>query len=209
MVILANPLPFMIPLCRILFVALFAGMLGTPVKGAGTVVVLDPGHGGRDRGTMWGGVSEKILTLSIARRVEGYLKSRGITTAMTRRTDVYRSLEGRAAMANGYRRSVFVSIHCNADPQFEARGIETFYSGAQGWRLASSIHGCLDTRTSTPDRGVKCAGFAVLRRTCCPAALVECGFLTSPGERRLLTTPVYQDRVARAIADGIARSVNR
>jgi N-acetylmuramoyl-L-alanine amidase len=157
---------------------------------------------------MWGGVSEKVLTLSIARKVEGYLKARGIATAMTRRTDIYRSLEGRAAVANGYGHSVFVSIHCNADPQFDAQGIETFYSGAQGWRLAASIHGLLGARTSTPNRGVKFSSFAVLRRTCCPAALVECGFLTSPHERRLLTTSVYQDRVARAIADGVARSVN-
>jgi N-acetylmuramoyl-L-alanine amidase len=194
---------------RLLILALVLGMSGTAAQGAATVVVLDPGHGGKDRGTMWGGVSEKILTLSIARRVEKFLKTQGIPTAMTRRTDVYRSLEGRAAMANGYRRSVFVSIHCNADPRCEARGIETFYSGAQGWRLASSIHSLLGSRTMTPNRGLKSSGFAVLRKTCCPAALVECGFLTSPKERRLLTTPLYQDRVARAIADGIARSVNR
>lgn len=188
---------------------LFWAMLGLSVQAARTVVVLDPGHGGKDRGAKWGGVSEKALTLSIAKRVERHLKSRGFTTAMTRRTDVYRSLEGRAAMANGFGRSVFVSIHCNADPRHEARGIETFYGGARGWRLATSIHGQLRSRTTSPCRGVKLRRFAVLRKTSCPAALVECGFLTSPRERRLLTTPTYQDRVARAIADGIARSLNR
>ncbi|HEX2748323.1 MAG TPA: N-acetylmuramoyl-L-alanine amidase [Verrucomicrobiales bacterium] len=194
---------------RFLTAVLFLGLSGLASGAGGTVVVLDPGHGGRDRGTMWGGVSEKVLTLSIARRVEQYLKARGIRTVMTRRSDVYRSLESRAAMANGYGRSVFVSIHCNADPRFCARGIETFYNGAQGCRLASCIHAFLDTRTSAPDRGVKFAGFAVLRKTCCPAALVECGFLTSPSERRLLVTPLYQNRVAKAIADGIFRSVDR
>src|SRR5262245_11240219 len=95
---------------------------------ASPVVVLDPGHGGKDRGTRWGGVSEKTLTLSIARKVEACLKARGIRTAMTRRSDVYRSLESRAAVGNGFRSSVFVSIHCNADPRGAARGIETFYS---------------------------------------------------------------------------------
>ena len=179
------------------------------VLAAGTVVVLDPGHGGRDEGTRWGGVSEKTLTLNIARRVERYLKDRGIQTAMTRRSDVYRSLEGRASVANGFRRSIFVSIHCNADPQRAARGIETFYCGTRGARLASSIHRSLDNRTSTPNRGLKCNGFTVLRRTTCPAALVECGFLSSRSERGLLTTAAYQDRIARAIADGISRSLNR
>src|SRR6187401_335838 len=110
---------------RSLLVALlFWALLGLSVQAARTVVVLDPGHGGTDRGAKWGGVSEKALTLSIAKRVERHLKSRGFATAMTRRTDVYRSLGGRAAIANGFGRSVFVSIHCNADPRHEARGIE-------------------------------------------------------------------------------------
>src|SRR5689334_9041974 len=110
----------------LLLSALILGGLLRPALSAGTVVVLDPGHGGRDQGTKWGGVSEKTLTLNIARRVEILLKARGIPTAMTRRSDVYRSLESRASVANGFRRSIFVSIHCNADPLHEARGIETF-----------------------------------------------------------------------------------
>src|SRR5687768_13808822 len=194
---------------RLLSLIALLSAMGLPLQAARTVVVLDPGHGGHDRGAKWGAVSEKTITLSIARRVEKHLKARGFTTAMTRRGDVFRTLESRAAVANGFRRSVFVSIHCNADPRHAARGIETFYCGAQGRRLASSIHGNLDSRTSTPNRGIKFRGFAVLRHTSCPAALVECGFLTSLKERRLLTTAVYQDRVAKAIADGIARSLNR
>jgi N-acetylmuramoyl-L-alanine amidase len=154
-------------------------------------------------------VSEKTITLNIARRVERYLKSRGVTTAMTRRSDTYRSLESRAAVANSFRRSLFVSIHCNADPEREARGIETFYCGARGCKLASSIHARLDQRTTTPSRGVKFAGYSVLRKTSCAAALVECGFLTSPSERRLLTTGIYQDKIARAIADGIVAALRR
>lgn len=190
-----------------LMLLLLGGIL--PVSGSSTVVVLDPGHGGRDRGARWGGVSEKTLTLSIARKVEALLKARGIRTAMTRRTDTYRSLTSRAAVANSFRRSVFVSIHCNADPKRGARGIETFYAGSSGRRLACSIHGVLDARTSTPDRGIKFSRFTVLQSTSCPAALVECGFLSSQSERRLLVTSAYQDRIARAIADGIVRSLSR
>src|SRR5687768_10568583 len=96
--------------CRFLVIAVFTGSLGQPLEAARTVVVLDAGHGGHDRGAKWGAVSEKSITLSIARRVEKYLKARGYTTAMTRRGDVFRSLESRAAVANGFRRSVFVSI---------------------------------------------------------------------------------------------------
>lgn len=193
-----------------LLVLLLLGLMSVvAVAGGHTVVVLDPGHGGRDRGTRWGGVSEKTITLNIAKKVEARLKARGISTALTRRTDTYRSLESRAAVANSFRRSAFVSIHCNADPRGAARGIETFYSGQGGQRLACSIHNTLDARTSTPDRGIKFSRFTVLRKTACPAALVECGFVSSPAERRLLTTGIYQDRVARAIADGIVRALPR
>ncbi len=171
------------------------------------VVVLDPGHGGVDGGAYWGGVKEKRLTLMIAQRVEAVLRSRGIRTAMTRRSDRFVSLQSRAAVANGYRSAVLVSIHCNADPRHRARGIETFYTGSAGYRLARSIHTRLDARTSTPNRGVKRKGLTVLTNTRGAAALVECGFLTSPSERRLLTTAAYQKRLAQAIADGITASI--
>jgi N-acetylmuramoyl-L-alanine amidase len=200
----------MLNLRRLLAFLLLLGSAGAHAGStSGTVVVIDPGHGGKDRGTMWGGIAEKTVTLSIARKVEGHLRARGVRTALTRRSDTYRSLAARAAVGNSYRRSVFVSIHCNADPRHRARGIETFYCGAQGYRLANFIHSTLDHNTSTPDRGIKRASFAVLRNTSGAAALVECGFLTSPSERRLLATAAYQDRVARSIATGIIRSLQR
>lgn len=177
------------------------------VAPARPVVVLDPGHGGADGGACWGGVREKKLTLRIAQRVEAVLRSRGIRTAMTRRSDRYVSLVSRAAVTNGYRSAVMVSIHCNADPRCRARGIETFYTGTAGYRLARNIHTRLDHRTSCPDRGVKCKALTVLTKTRGAAALVECGFLTCPSERRLLTTSSYQQRLAKAIADGIMASL--
>ncbi len=170
------------------------------------VIVLDPGHGGMDGGSCWGGYREKNLTLMIAKRVESVLRARGFRTAMTRRSDRTVSLHSRAAVANGYRSAMLVSIHCNADPRHKARGIETFYTGSSGYRLARSIHTRLDARTSTPNRGIKRKGLCVLTHTRGAAALVECGFMTSPSERRLLASASYQKRIARAIADGITAS---
>ncbi|MES2708114.1 MAG: N-acetylmuramoyl-L-alanine amidase [Verrucomicrobiota bacterium] len=175
--------------------------------GASTVVVIDPGHGGHESGAVWGGVREKTVNLSIARRVEGILRSHGYTTVMTRRSDVALSLSYRARVANQYRRSVLVSIHCNSDRYQRGRGIETYYAGSGGKRLARQIHRRLDMRTSTPNRGLKPCRFSVLCQTRGPSALVECGFLSSKSERRLLCTPAYQQRVALAIAEGIAISV--
>lgn len=195
------------PKLRYLLIGLF--LWAQSAAGSGTVVVLDPGHGGKDPGTIWGGVSEKTVTLSIALKVEKLLRARGIKTALTRRSDLYRSLTSRKAVANSFRRSIFVSIHCNADRSHRARGIETFYCGQQGYRLAKSIHSILDNNTTTTDRGLKRADFSVLRNTNGAAALVECGFLTCPSERRLLTTEIYQQRMASAIASGVIRSLNR
>ncbi len=81
---------------------------------AGKTVVIDPGHGGRDNGAKWGGIAEKDLNLDVARRVEALLKERGIPVVMTRRSDAYVSLDSRAAVANRYKNSLFVSIHFNA-----------------------------------------------------------------------------------------------
>lgn len=187
-------------------VILSALLLGAHSQ-ATQVVVLDPRHGGVDGGACWGGLREKNLTLMIAQRVESVLRSRGIRTVMTRRSDRFVPLYARAALANGFRSAVLISIHCNADPQHEARGIETFYTGSSGYRLARSIHTRLDHRTSTPNRGVKRKGLSVLLNTRGAAALVECGFMTSRSERMLLATAAYQQRIARAIADGITASI--
>lgn len=189
--------------CLVMLCAVLLGAMGR----AAPVVVLDPGHGGIDGGACWGGLREKDLTLMIAQRVESVLRSRGIRTVMTRRRDCFVPLDSRAAMANGFRSAVLISIHCNADPQHEARGIETFYTGTSGYQLACSIHSRLDNRTSTPNRGVKRKGLCVLSNTRGAAALVECGFMTSRSERMLLTTAAYQQRIARAIADGITASI--
>lgn len=201
------PFPFVRWTFRCLFILGLWGGLMTGIQAAGRVVVLDPGHGGVDGGACWGGVREKNLTLMIAKRVESVLRSRGIRTAMTRRSDRYVSLQSRAAVANGYRSAFLVSIHCNADARQRGRGIETYYTGSAGYRLARNIHSRLDARTSCPDRGVKRRGFTVLANTRGAAALVECGFVSCPSERRKLTSASYQRRIAKAIADGIVASL--
>lgn len=190
----------------LLWLVLLVGFRAGSV-GAQTVVVIDPGHGGSEAGTVWGGVREKSVNLSIARRVDFILRSRGYRTVMTRRGDDTISLSYRARVANQFRRSVFVSIHCNSDRYQNGRGIETYYAGSGGKRLARQIHSRLNARTSTPNRGIKPCRFSVLCQSKGPAALVECGFLSSKTERRLLCNPAYQQRIAGAIADGIAAAI--
>jgi N-acetylmuramoyl-L-alanine amidase len=95
----------------------------------GTVVV-DPGHGGENRGTKAPfGLVEKELTLDIGRRLRDLLGARGYNVVMTRDEDVTLPLRRRTELANEARGDVFVSIHLNWIETRETRGVETYYLG--------------------------------------------------------------------------------
>ena len=92
-------------------------------------IVLDPGHGGKDPGAIGaGGITEKDLVLAIAKKVAVKLKKEmGIDVVLTRKDDRYIPLEDRTAVANAQDADLFISLHMNASPNLEARGIETYY----------------------------------------------------------------------------------
>jgi len=91
-------------------------------------VVIDPGHGGRDPGSMAHGIREADLTLDVALRLEALLqKEPGLEVVLTRRTNVYVPLEERTAIANRESADLFLSIHANASRNVAARGVETYY----------------------------------------------------------------------------------
>ncbi len=92
-------------------------------------IVLDPGHGGDNRGTESpGGLVEKELTLDIAERLRRLLEAQSFDVRMTRVADEEMSLEDRARLANRERGDIFVSIHVNW-LETRTRGIETYYLG--------------------------------------------------------------------------------
>ena len=91
-------------------------------------IVIDPGHGGRDPGTVAKGLTEAALTLDVALRLEKLLqKELGVEVVLTRRTDVYVPLEERTAIANRQNADLFLSIHANSSSNGSARGIETYF----------------------------------------------------------------------------------
>jgi N-acetylmuramoyl-L-alanine amidase len=91
-------------------------------------VVIDPGHGGQDDGAVGPtGLKEKDVALDIGKRIGSVLASEvGVDAMLTRNEDVFIPLEERTARANAYHADVFVSIHCNASENGDARGIEVF-----------------------------------------------------------------------------------
>ena len=168
-------------------------------------VIVDAGHGGKDKGAYWYGVSEAALNLKVARRVERSLKDRGYQVTMTRRSDRYLTLSRRSSIANRYRNAIFVSIHFNACHNTQAHGVETFYAGKRGRFLAQCIQTRLVRSVKARNRGVRAGRYAVLMQTKCPAVLVECGFISNPRERSRCNSLWYQKATAKAIVDGIAR----
>jgi N-acetylmuramoyl-L-alanine amidase len=191
-------------------------------EGPFALVILDPGHGGQDSGTMKAGMLEKELALDVAHRVERLLQLQGLTTLLTRAGDTYVSLADRAAVANAQRNCVFVSIHFD-DARPAATGVETYYAAhhvswlpflqptslesanVESQSLAAFIQEALVTRTQAVNRGTSPQQFFVIANVRHPAVLVEGGFLTNADEMNKLETDDYREQIAAAISDGVIR----
>lgn len=179
-----------------------------PVDNLGRkTVVIDPGHGGSDPGTI--GITnkyEKDFNLALSLKVEALLQSETeINVVMTRDEDVYPTRTERVALANQLKADIFISIHGNSvlsSPQ--ASGTETYYYQRSSSKdLASDIHKHLVKALGFKDRGVKEGNFQVIRETTMAAALLEIGFLSNLAEEEALFTEAVQDKAAQAIVEGI------
>lgn len=193
-------------LLSVVFAALLTGCASSPygVGRFGTVVV-DAGHGGIDKGARGEyRTVEKSLTLDTAKRVERGLRARGFRVVMTRSGDYFVPLPQRAAISNRQWNAIFVSIHYNDAPRSAPNGTETYHFNSRSYPLAANIQRELSRFSN--NRGVKRARFHVLRNNTRPAALVECGFLSSPYEARRIRSSGYRQRIADAIVRGVANS---
>ena len=195
-----------------------------------TTVVLDPGHGGHDRGAISKFGFEKDFALDVSLRARKLLEQQGYKVVMTRSTDVFIPLERRPAVANNIAGSIFVSIHFNSsNTNADARGFEIFSMAPRGApatndsvprerdlreepgnamdlpssALAGSVFHALLGHVPMVDRGIKHARFAVLRHSTVPAVLVECGFVSNKAESTLIGSAAWRAHVAEAIVDGV------
>jgi N-acetylmuramoyl-L-alanine amidase len=199
-------------------------------------VVIDAGHGGTDNGAGSRFGNEKTYTLDTAYRLDAILRSAGLKTVFTRRTDTFVDLYERAHIASLYPDYCFVSIHYNSAME-EARGLETYCLSPRGAAstssayltrgdiqklpgndydtqnilLASLVHSeiiRLNPGDATADRGVKRARFVVIKANTIPAILVEGGFVSNHMEAARVNRPDYRQSLAQAIARGVVRFVN-
>jgi N-acetylmuramoyl-L-alanine amidase len=175
-------------------------------------IVVDPGHGGKDPGTISrAGLQEKTVTLPVAKELARLLKQDGFDVVLTRRTDVFIELDDRGAIANHFGADLFVSIHADACPDPFMRGFAVYTSRepSRGSRevaqaVAGAMHG-----TSMEGLGMRQANYRVLVVTQCPAILVELGYLSNGLDAEMLADHEAQAQLARSIADGIGEYFRR
>jgi N-acetylmuramoyl-L-alanine amidase len=176
------------------------------------VVILDPGHGGRDTGARGNGLNEKDVNLSIALLAAEEGRRRGLDIVLTREKDVEMSLRARTDLISRYDTTLFVSIHNNSNTRPNSvSGTEVYYhmQDADSRALAEAIHDSIVAQAGTKPRGARSdsrlysTGLFVLRNSPVPAALVEVGYINHSGDAARLKDPSFLKTVAKAIIDGI------
>ena len=209
-------------------VLLIVGIFGLSREGARLVsqqkkgevtVVLDAGHGGADPGKIGvNGEKEKALNLEITLLLKKKLEEQKVNVVLTRDSDVglydtgsnnkkVQDLQRRCELIHKTAPVCTVSIHQNSYTTPDVKGAQVFYytHSAEGKRLAEGLQTAL-VEGVDPSNHRQAKGntsYYLLKKTDVPIAIVECGFLSNPGEAQLLITEEYQEKLADAICNGI------
>jgi N-acetylmuramoyl-L-alanine amidase len=184
-----------------------------PPSDGRVVVMLDPGHGGKDPGAIGpSGLKEVDVILPVAKRVAEILSRQGITVKMTRNSDYFVGLDERVTMSRDAGATLFVSIHANSiDGRPDVNGLELYHYNL-GQSFAETVHSAILDYVNKngfylADRRVRSARFLVLRKSAIPAILVETGYLTNEAEAARLRRDDYQKVMAEGIAKGIVQYI--
>jgi N-acetylmuramoyl-L-alanine amidase CwlD len=195
-------------------------------QGRFRTIVIDPGHGGVHTGYKGRqGTMEKEVVLDVSLQLRDLLAAQGIKVVMTRETDrhlaplVRDDLRERVEFTEKHDPDLFLSVHANGADNKSAQGFEVFYpragcegsaaDRAAGGRIAEEVRRTFANRFDTPDRGVKEAGFYVIKNAKCPAVLVELEFVSNAEGEKKLRDRAYRKRLAEALADAIVREHRR
>ncbi|QAT61004.1 N-acetylmuramoyl-L-alanine amidase [Acidilutibacter cellobiosedens] len=210
---------------RVVFLTILLGLViliiikGIPFidrnfKSSKRVIVVDPGHGGKDPGTIgFSGNYEKEVNLEISKKLKKKLKSNGYKVILTRDSDEYVDNLLRAKTANKKRARVFISIHCNSmENNSSVDGVQVLYypnrestiGDLNNNELAQIMMNSMVNGTGAKDKGIiERKNLIVLNQTKMPAIIIECGFLSNKNEEKLLLTEDYQNKIVDSIIDGL------
>lgn len=193
-----------------------------PSSLAGSVILLDPGHGGSDPGALGlnGGVYESNVNYALAYYTKLALEAKGAVVYMTRGGDKTVEIEERKAMVRSLKPDLFVSVHCNGSTDKAKTGTAVYYYKPFSYKLANNIYnqllsvyknslyyGQTDLYDSLAD-GTVYYPFSVTRLEDCPSVLIETGYVTNDNECLKLIDVNNQQKLAAAIAAGIEASLS-
>ncbi len=173
---------------------------------ANKVIVIDPGHGGRDVGAIGvQGTYEKNLTLRTSLLLQDKLRAAGATVYMTRQNDTSVPLQARPQMANYHRADAFISVHYDSIDDSSVTGTTTYYYSHSDKNLADSVHSSLVQFTNLRDRSVRQENYLILRESMQPSLLLELGYISNRGEEITVLSGDFQERASTAIYQGLAQ----
>lgn len=180
-----------------------------------TVITIDPGHGGRDSGTTHNNILEKDINLEISKALDNELGKKGAITYMTRTQDVDLSsiYDARKKRGDLYRRLLFIkeknstlylSIHINWYKNENYRGAEVLYNPINNDNKLLANYIMTEFKEELKStRDIKTTDLYMYKNTTVPGVLIECGYLSNYQERKNLQDSEYQQKIAKAITNGV------
>lgn len=173
-------------------------------------IVIDPGHGGRDRGAVNNFLCEKDLNLAISLQTRDLFQRQGYDVYMTRTDDTFIPLLDRADAGNILNAAAFISIHNNSIPVDMAEPAKKLYRGTTVLYNSAAVQPAKDLATLLCDELVTTLrthqyplqdrpGLVVLNSTWVPAVIAEVSMMPHPQDAKMISQPVYQQKAAEAI----------
>ena len=195
-----------------------ANNIKSQLKLIGKVFYIDPGHGGKDPGTIYKNIYEKNINLEICKKLKTILEKEGAIVYLTRYADYDLSknntferkksdLNNRAKIINKSKADMYISIHLNSISSSTWRGAQVFYDDVNknNKKIAEIMQKTLKEELKTTRKVKEIKNMLLNRKTIVPGVLIEAGFLSNSNERYLLQKSDYQYKICEAIKKGIIK----
>ncbi len=203
---------FIMAIVTTILCAIYIPVSNSLVRG---VIVIDAGHGGMDGGVSYGNMIEANINLENSRELKSILEDRGYKVVMTR--DSTNSLAGKKSEDMKKRKDIIlkckpdlvVSLHVNKYSDSRRRGVQVFYDDTKknqdvGERFQHLINSNVNKKYAGRDDLKSLGGdYYICKCTPYPAVIIECGFISNEGDRKLLNDSNYRTHLLTTIADGI------
>lgn len=172
-----------------------------------TLIFLDAGHGGMDRGATLDERCEKEITLNVALKAYDLLVQEGYNCYLIRETDEYVGINERIDIANLVNASIYINIHANSYDDYSVSGLLTMYKNDKDF--ARTFQNNLIKTTEAKDMGlIHTSNMVVTNKATMPAVILEMGFITNTAEWNKLIQDEYQNKIAEGLKNGVIEYIN-